>query len=135
MLSRSPLSDPKVSDNSKLVQKKDAAPGEILGTPAGGKEGNLQDQIRPRTQDLLSADIFVIQSRLSPLHVITAHSNDNIIGLCQSSRFLQNICMPLVKGITFHDDTGYFHMLFCSFLSCQMLVYDVEPGQGCRPRT
>ena len=60
-----------------------------------------------------AAYVFVEDSGFAPLHVITAQGDYDIIGTSPPACLFQKICMPLVKGIALHDDSGDSHFFFC----------------------
>ena len=83
-------------------------------------------------QDLLRPDIFVEDGGLPPLHKIAAHRDDKVVCPCQSPGFAQEIGVPLMKGVAFHDDTCDFHVIpdFCQAL--QSVFFTVLHGYKCR---
>ena len=107
-----------------MIQHGDCPSGKIFRA-AGGKAGRkLQHQVCAAGEGGFGAGILVHQRRIPPLHEITAHYHNDIVGLREKAGLSQMICMTKVKRVVFCNNSTHFHDSTLSFL----LIVSQFPG-------
>ena len=90
---------------AQFLQHRHRSPGKGLRAAGGIGYRQLQHQIRAGTERHLRSQIFVCQSRTSPLYEIAAHDNDSKISPGKLLRFPKLISVSLMKWVVFCYDS------------------------------
>ena len=103
--------------HAKVVQHGDGSPGKVFCAAGGKAAGQFQHQVGTAGEGGPGAGILVEQRRVSPLYKITAHDDDDIIGIREQPGLIQVIGMPQMERIVFRNNSTYFHNNTLPFLT------------------
>ena len=76
----------------------------------GGKDdGQFDDGVRPRQNGVAGPCIAPEQRRFAPLGEAAAHHADDGVAAAACTRLLQQVGVPVMKGIVFANYAANFH--------------------------
>ena len=86
-----------------------SARGKDLGGRGGKEDGQLDDGVRPRQNGVAGPCIAPEQRRFAPLGEAAAHHADDGVAAAACTRLLQQVGVPVMKGIVFANYAANFH--------------------------